>query len=141
MQITLEADYAVRIVYILAAQKTRLDAASLAEISGVTIRFSLKILRKLVGAGLVKSFKGASGGYEIAKKPEEISLCDILEVIEGPIHIARCIKGEYECTREKEDGQCMFQCTFEKVSQNLRNELKRYTMDQFLPDARKEKQE
>lgn len=68
LQMTLEADYAVRIVYELASSGGRIDASALAEASGVTVRFSLKILRKLVAAGLILSYKGAAGGYEIGKK-------------------------------------------------------------------------
>ena len=56
MQITLEADYAVRIVFALAAGQRRMGGESLAKISGVTVRFSFKILRKLVAAGLVASY-------------------------------------------------------------------------------------
>ena len=114
----------------------RIDASALAEASGVTVRFSLKILRKLVAAGLILSYKGAAGGYELAKKPREISLCDIVEAIEGPIHIARCVKGTYQCTREKE-GTCTFQCVFEKLSQDLRQQLSSYTMDQFISEKEK----
>ena len=102
----------------------------------MTVRFSLKILRKLVAAGLILSYKGAAGGYELAKKPREISLCDIVEAIEGPIHIARCVKGTYQCTREKE-GTCTFQCVFEKLSQDLRQQLSSYTMDQFISEKEK----
>ena len=53
MHITLESDYAVRIVYCLARQGGRMDAKKIAEETGVTLRFSLKILRKLVAGGLV----------------------------------------------------------------------------------------
>ena len=136
LQMTLEADYAVRIVYELASSGGRIDASALAEASGVTVRFSLKILRKLVAAGLILSYKGAAGGYELAKQPREISLCDIVEAIEGPRHIARCVKGDYQCTREKE-GTCTFQCVFEKLSQDLRQQLTGYTMDQFISEKEK----
>ena len=67
LQMTLEADYAVRIVYELASSGGRIDASALAEASGVTVRFSLKILRKLVAAGLILSYKGAAGGYELTQ--------------------------------------------------------------------------
>ena len=117
MQMTLEADYAVRIVYELASGGGRIDAGALAQASGVTVRFSLKILRKLVAAGLILSYKG-------------------VEANEGPIHIARCVKGDYQCTREQE-GPCAFQCVFEKLSQNLRRELGGYTMDQFISKEEK----
>ena len=53
MHITLEADYAVRIVQVLAQSNKRLDAKTISEMTGVTLRFSLKILRKLVAAGII----------------------------------------------------------------------------------------
>ncbi|MGN0674985.1 MAG: Rrf2 family transcriptional regulator, partial [Oscillospiraceae bacterium] len=55
MHITLEADYAIRIVHCLAKSKKRLDAKTIAEQTTVTLRFALKILRKLVASGIVKS--------------------------------------------------------------------------------------
>ena len=58
VHITLEADYAVRIVQVLAQSNKRLDAKTISEMTGVTLRFSLKILRKLVAAGIIRSFKG-----------------------------------------------------------------------------------
>ena len=63
MQITQESDYAIRIVYCLAKSRVRRDARSISEEMGVTLRFSLKILGKLVGAVIVSSYKGNKGGY------------------------------------------------------------------------------
>ena len=83
MHITLETDYAVRITGCLAAEKSRLDAKTIAEKTGVTLRFSLKILRKLVAGGIVKSYKGAQGGYELAKAPKDVTLRDVIDSIEG----------------------------------------------------------
>ena len=56
MYFTLETDYAIRIVDTLARSQKRLDAKTISEMTGVTLRFSLKILRKLVAAGIIKSF-------------------------------------------------------------------------------------
>ena len=83
MHITLEADYAIRIVQVLAQNQRRLDAKTISEMTGVTLRFSLKILRKLVAAGIIKSFKGTQGGYEIGRELDQISLGEVIETIEG----------------------------------------------------------
>ena len=83
MHITLEADYAIRIVQVLAQNQRRLDAKTISEMTGVTLRFSLKILRKLVAAGIIKSFKGTQGGYEIGRELDHISLGEVIETIEG----------------------------------------------------------
>lgn len=122
MNITLEADYAIRIVHCLAVNSRRMDAKHISEVTGVTLRFSLKILRKLVGAGLIKSFKGTQGGYELAKKPEEISLADVLETIEGPYNLNRCGAGDFICTRVK-DKPCAFQKVFCEISKDVRERL------------------
>ena len=67
VHINLESDYAARIVYCLTKVDGRLDAQSIAEETCVSLRFTLKIMRKLVAAGIVRSFKGAKGGYQLAR--------------------------------------------------------------------------
>lgn len=74
MHITLESDYAIRIVLYLSQIQKRAEAKNISENTEVTLRFALKILRKLVAAGIVKSFKGTQGGYELNKAPAEITL-------------------------------------------------------------------
>ena len=61
MHITQESDYAVRIVYCLAKCGTRRDARGISEEMCVTLRFSLKILGKLVSSGIVESYEGGAG--------------------------------------------------------------------------------
>ena len=55
---------------------------SIAEVHGIPSRFLVQILLQLKGAGFVTSTRGASGGYELIKAPEEISLFDVMSVIE-----------------------------------------------------------
>ncbi len=81
MYITLESDYAVRITAELCKEPVKLDAKTIAEKTGVTLRFALKILRKLVAAGIVRSFKGTQGGYMIAMEPKDIDLRIVIEAI------------------------------------------------------------
>ena len=137
MHITLEADYAVRIVYCLAAAGKRMDAKAISEETAVTLRFSLKILRKLVAGGIVRSFKGIQGGYELAKAPKEISLNDVIETVEGPFAISRCLCGEYICSRT--NGQpCRFRNVYAEISEDVVAKLKSYTFDQALPEQAEE---
>lgn len=131
MHITLEADYAVRIVHALAQSGKRLDAKTISEMTGVTLRFSLKILRKLVAAGIVKSFKGTQGGYEIGKPAEEIALGEVIETIEGRYTLNRCVTGEYACTRRK-NKCCEFQKIFREISEDVRKRLYSYHFSDFM---------
>lgn len=125
MHITLESDYAVRIVYCLAQNGGRIDAKRIAEETGVTLRFSLKILRKLVTGGLVNSYKGTKGGYELARPPEDISLCDVIETVEGPYSLARCLsETDFQCNRNTQVcGVCKFQHIYAEVSDIVRERL------------------
>ena len=61
MRITHEADYAIRVAFCLAECGGKLGAKEISERTGVTLRFALKILRKLIQAGMVRSYKGANG--------------------------------------------------------------------------------
>jgi Rrf2 family protein len=57
---------------------------NIAEQHGIPSRFLVQILLQLKGAGLVTSTRGASGGYQLLKPPDEISLASVMAVIEGP---------------------------------------------------------
>jgi len=98
MHMTRETDYALAILRCLAVRGERTDAASIASSVSVPPRFTLKILRKLVLKGLVKSYKGSRGGYVLAQPPEKITFRDAIEAIDGPIAVNRCISG-FSCLR------------------------------------------
>ena len=55
-------------------------------------KFLEKIIQDLVRGGLIKSKRGSCGGYTLARAPEEISFCDVIEAIEGPIAVNACIE-------------------------------------------------
>ena len=118
MKISLETDYAIRIVQCLSNCGCRVDAASISKKTGVSQRFALKILRKLVSAGLVKSFKGVGGGYILNRAPEAITLREVIETVEGPLVISRCQLADYQCDRP-EDCACYFRQVFESVAKDM----------------------
>ena len=130
MHITLEADYAVRIVDFLARENKRIDAKNISEQTGVTLRFALKILRKLVSSGIVRSFKGTQGGYELAKKSAEISLMDVIETVEGKYILSKCLSDDYDCNRGM-SGCCRYRCIFNEISTSVEKKLRTYTFDMF----------
>ena len=115
MHINLESDYAVRIVHQLARVCVRVDAKSLAQCTDVPPRFALKILQKLVAAEIVISYKGAQGGYALARKPGEITLRQVIEAVEGPYRFSRCLDGEYPCHCH-EGTSCPYQTVFDEVT-------------------------
>jgi Rrf2 family transcriptional regulator, cysteine metabolism repressor len=61
----------------------------IAELHGIPSRYLMQILLQLKGGGVVLSIRGAAGGYHLAKRPEEITLSDILTLIDGPLPLTR----------------------------------------------------
>lgn len=128
MHITLETDYAVRIVDKLASEGQKMDAKSISESTDVTLRFALKILRKLVNGGVVKSYKGAKGGYVLARDASEITLKQVFESVEGPYQLSRCLGEGCECSRTTSCG-CRFQPVFDDISMMVREKLDAVTFE------------
>ena len=132
MRITLESDYALRIVSELADCNSLMDANTLAERTSVTLRFALKILRKLVKGNIVSSYKGAKGGYKLKLPPEKITLKTIIELIDGPIAIARCLENDEICSMNKDKASCVFHHIFDKISFDLAIKLQNITIADVL---------
>ena len=125
----METDYAVRIVSALASSGSALSAAVLAKQTGVSQNFCLKILRRLSKAGVAASIRGVSGGYRLNKKPSDITLREIIEIIEGPIIIARCQCADYTCDHPG-DQSCYFQSIFENTSREIAEKFGKITFEQ-----------
>ena len=134
MHMTLETDYAVRNVSGLGTAGWRMYAKAIAEETSVTLRFSLKILRKLVAGGIIKSYKGTQGGYELAREPKEISLNDVIETVEGPFYISRCLGGDYQCGHNDTSSgcSCPFREVYDQISEDVSKRLKAFTFDMLL---------
>ncbi len=136
MHITLEADYAVRIMQVLCkAGNVRIDAREISKRAFVTQSFTLKILRKLAAAELVRSFKGTRGGYIAARAPQDITLLEVIEAIEGTYHFSRCLQQDHVCTMGT-SGICSCQRVFEKITDSVRMQLKNNTFKDLMEDDR-----
>ena len=135
MHMTLEADYAVRIVDMLAVSDKKVDARSISEQTHVPLRFALKILRKLVGDDLVKSYKGSHGGYMLARPADEITLRQVIESVEGPYMISRCQQDEYFCSHTA----CRFHQIYDEISVLVRSKLDSYTFANICEEEKEKK--
>ncbi len=108
MKITRECDYAIRIMLMLAGLKDDIivDAGTISETQCVPKQFTLKILRELMAAGFVKSYKGAYGGYCMEKPADKVTLCDVITAIDGKIAVNECLECGHECNRVTDKETC-----------------------------------
>ena len=132
MRITLESDYALRIVTALAEKNERVDAKTLSEQTSVTPRFTLKILHKLAVGNIVHSYKGVGGGYVLAVSPTELTLKTVIELIDGPIAIARCIESEGSCALNHDKAACTYHHIFDYLSLDLAQKLNKITIQDVI---------
>jgi len=124
MFINRETDYAIRIVDCLAAAGKRLDAAAISGATGVTLRFSLKILRSLAAGGIVKSYKGVRGGYELSRPPGEISVLQVYTAMCGELCLNQCAAAGYRCSRPcVEENGCEYREVFSDLARQLARQL------------------
>ena len=101
MKLTRAASYAIHALVFMAAQKQNKPVAShhIAQARGIPERFLLKVLKPLVSVRVLQSIKGPNGGYRLAKGPNEISLLEVLEAVDGPI------RGQASFSRAETNGQ------------------------------------
>ena len=99
MQIPRRVDYGLRAVIYLSVQDPE-RCCSITEIAtqqGVPKKFLEKIIQDLIHGGLIKSKRGACGGYTLARSPEEISFYEVIEALEGPIAVNACMDQHVSC--------------------------------------------
>ncbi len=83
-----------------------------------------KVFQRLVKAGFVTSQRGPNGGFKLLKKPEEITLLDIYEEIEGEISVSECPLEKPVCPFTK--------CIMNGITKKLSLEFKKYLSEQTL---------
>lgn len=132
MRITLESDYALRIISALATHNEKVDAKTLSDEISVSQRFTLKILHKLVQSNLVKSYKGVKGGYKLNVSPESITLKTVIELIDGPIAISRCLDSSECCSMNPDKTACVYHHIFDTISLDVAKKLQGITISDII---------
>ena len=99
MQITRQADYALRaMIYLAKLDPTQRAATSqIAEEQKIPPSFLAKIISQLSIAGLIHTSRGARGGVSMARSPEEVSVLEVVEAIDGPISLNDCTGDPSAC--------------------------------------------
>jgi Rrf2 family protein len=104
MQITRQADYAIRAMLYLAREGKgkRVATGDVADAQRIPPSFLAKIVSQLSIAGLLHTSRGMRGGISLARDPSQITLLDVVEAIDGPIRLNECVTNEGVCTFEAE---------------------------------------
>ena len=131
MRLSSMADYAV--VTMSAAARhcggLRVSAAQLAEETGLPAPTVQKLVSRLTAAGLLRSTRGAHGGFKLARPAAAITLADIIEAVEGPIALTACApEGKHDCGME---ACCSVRPHWATVNQAMRGALAAVSLTQL----------
>jgi Rrf2 family protein len=134
MQITRQADYAVRAMVYLAqlGEENHAATGQIAQEKSIPPSFLAKIVSQLSVAGLLKTSRGAHGGVSLAKKAEAISLLDVIEAIDGPILLNDCVGDSMSCTY---DDTCPLRPVWCDAQKMLVDHLSKTNFAQFAQTA------
>ena len=133
LRVTRLTDYATVVLTVLADDADRVhSAAELAERSRVEPATVAKVLKLLAQAGLVTSFRGAAGGYRLAKAPAQIPLIAIVEALEGPLGMTACSVHDGDCGIE---SHCGIRAGWQRINDVVVDALSRTTLADMLAPA------
>ena len=134
MQMTRAADYALRAMIHLAAlpHGSRVSSTDLAHAAEVPETFLAKVLQRLVTRGLVMSYRGQNGGFELAIQAANISLLEVVEAVDGPIFLNCCVNPTTDCSR---NAWCAAYHVWAEAQQKTREVLAAARLDRLAQDS------
>ncbi|GHU65691.1 AsnC family transcriptional regulator [Clostridia bacterium] len=101
----------------------------IAERQAVPEQYLEQLIAPLRRGGLVKSARGASGGYELASPPELIQVGEILRALEGPVRLTDCVSEPDTCARA---GICPSRALWERLNNAIQDVLDNTTLAELL---------
>ncbi len=116
---------------------TLVSAREIASLLDVSTSLLMNVLKQLASAGYIESVRGARGGYRIAIDPQDVSLADLVDLLEGPVRLAECL------TEASAEGQCtcqvMARCPVtdpvHRVQRKLKDFLASVTLGEIVSPA------
>lgn len=134
MQLNITTDYAIRIIVYLSSKKGIISSKELSIKLKIPQHYILKITKRLEKSGIINIYVGKNGGFSMVKKSNEISLADIIKIMEGTTKINRCLEEDkycsccasdycevrnFYCILQKEVEEKLFSMTIERLLSDL----------------------
>lgn len=135
MKLSTRTRYGVRLMLELARNKDKgqIFLKDIAREEEISEKYLSLIIMPLKSAGLVNSTRGAHGGYNLAKEPSEITLKEIVDVLEGDTCLVDCIKNSSACTRSE---TCASRDLWSIVSDTISRTLTSVTLEDLARKSR-----
>ena len=129
LKLSKKVDYGL---ILLSRMRQHPEAASARDMAGrykLPAHMVANILKQLATAGILVSTRGAQGGYELARDASQISLADIVNALEGPIHLVDCVSEELTC---RFSAQCPTHEPIQNVHRRFQAFMAAYKLDEIV---------
>ena len=138
MKFTTKSEYGLKAVLDLAENFGRgpRPIRNIAENQGIPENYLEQLLSTLRRAGLVKSVRGAQGGYMLASSPKEITIGEIIRILEGPIAPKNCVDDENPEICERAEN-CVARMVWERLKDSINEVLDSITLYDMCEEAKK----
>jgi Rrf2 family cysteine metabolism transcriptional repressor len=139
MKLSTKGKYGVRAVFEIARHYGNgpISIKEIAERQGISFSYLEQILHKLGKAGLIDSVRGPAGGYLLARQPSQLTIGDIVRVLEGPIALSHCLEPGESADCYKADD-CVARMVWAKVGAKIEEALDSISFDDLLQRKQKE---
>jgi Rrf2 family protein len=136
MKLSTRSRYGVRLMTRLAMNhgKGAVLMKDISRLEGISEKYLGQIIIPLRGAGLVAGRRGAGGGYTLTRKPSDVTVRDIVEVLEGDISLVPCAGNPDACRRQ---GACAATTVWRKLAEDVSRVLGSYTLKDLADEARR----
>jgi FeS assembly SUF system regulator len=128
LRISRLTDYATVILASLAGGRLE-SAADIAERTRIGLPTVSKLLKELQHAGLVRSVRGARGGYQLARPAASINAAEIIDAVEGPVALTECAGADSHCGIE---STCLVGNGWQRISRAIRRALLEVSLDELV---------
>lgn len=130
--ITRDTDYALRAVCFIAKSAPNVvDVSSLVEKLKMPRPFLRKLLQVLSSKKILKSYKGAGGGFVLAQEAQKIFLIDLIRIFQGPLKLNECFFKKLSCPNKK---TCALRKKINAIEEYVARELNAITVASLLED-------
>lgn len=139
MKLSTKARYSVTALYELALHygDGPVPLSSIAQSQGLSENYLEQLMVPLRRDGLVKSIRGAQGGYMLSQAPENITIGQIITTVEGPIALVDCLLESAESAKQpcERAGRCVTRGVWERVASSIENVLNNITLHDLCEDG------
>jgi FeS assembly SUF system regulator len=134
LKLSKKADYALIAVRHLATHRNEpsLSASDIAQAYGISAPLLAKVLQRLAKHGLLTARHGSSGGYQLARHPNDISALDVINAVDGPVVITSCVTSHGNCDQSL---TCTVREPLRRVNESIARVLRSVTISQMSEDS------